>query len=89
MSKKSVDGYSGCNEDDGNLDDILTEIGGFGKFQIITYLLICIPNIISAATYVNYMITSTPLSEFRFVLTYNCELSIFKLCFCFRVFVFI
>lgn len=60
MSKTSVDN-SDVEIDEANLDNILTEIGGFGRFQIITYILICIPNIISAATYVNFMISATTL----------------------------
>lgn len=51
---------------DSNLDAILTEVGGFGLFQIITYALICIPNIISAATYVNFMLSATTL-DYRWV----------------------
>lgn len=60
MSKSSVD-TNDVDIDEANLDNILTEIGGFGRFQIITYMLICIPNIISAATYVNFMISATTL----------------------------
>lgn len=45
-----------------NIDSILTEEGEFGKFQVITYyLLICIPNIISATYGVNYMISANTL----------------------------
>lgn len=58
MSKLSLESN---DIDDGSVDSILTEVGGFGRFQIITYLLICIPNIISAATYVNFMISATTL----------------------------
>lgn len=60
MSKSSVE-TDDVDIDESNLDNILTEIGGFGRFQIITYILICIPNIISAATYVNFMISATTL----------------------------
>lgn len=47
--------------DDSNLDKILTEVGGFGLFQIVTYILVCIPNILAATYEVNYMITANTL----------------------------
>lgn len=47
--------------DDVSLDAILTEVGEFGLFHVLTYILICIPNIISSATFVNYMISATAL----------------------------
>lgn len=47
--------------DDTNLDTILAEVGEFGKFQVITYLLFCIPNIIAATYAVNYMISANTL----------------------------
>lgn len=49
------------SSEDANLDTILTEVGEFGIFQVITYLLFCIPNIISAAYAVNYMISANTL----------------------------
>lgn len=49
------------SSDDISLDAILTEVGEFGLFQVFTYIMICIPNIISSATYVNYMISATAL----------------------------
>lgn len=49
---------------DTNLDAIFREVGEFGRYHILIYLLICIPNIISSATFVNYMISATTL-EYR------------------------
>lgn len=46
---------------DSNLDAILTEVGDFGKFQVITYLLICIPCAFSATMVVNYMFAANTL----------------------------
>lgn len=43
---------------EGNLDAIYAEIGEFGRFQIVTFALICIPNIISATFMVNYVFTA-------------------------------
>lgn len=48
---------------DSSLDAVLTEVGEFGLFQVFTYILICIPNLISAATFVNYMIAATTLDH--------------------------
>lgn len=47
--------------DDTNLETILTEVGEFGVFQITTYLLFCIPTILSASYAVNYMISANTL----------------------------
>lgn len=49
---------------DSNLDVILTEVGEFGLFQIVSYLLICIPSALSATYVVNYMISASSL-EYR------------------------
>lgn len=46
---------------DSNIDVIFTEVGAFGLFQIVTYLLISIPNIISATYVVNYIISANTL----------------------------
>lgn len=56
LVKMSVD-----TSDDSNLDNILTEVGGFGLFQIVAYILVCIPNILAATYEVNYMITANTL----------------------------
>lgn len=50
--------------DDESLDAILTEVGAFGLFQVVSYLLISIPNILSSAYVVNYMISANTL-EYR------------------------
>lgn len=44
-----------------NLDAVLTEVGEFGLFQVITYFLICIPSALSASYVVNYMVTANSL----------------------------
>lgn len=43
---------------EGNLDALFAEIGEFGTYQIITFALICIPNIISATIMVNFVFTA-------------------------------
>lgn len=53
--------------DDNTLDFIFNEIGEFSWFQIITYVLICIPNAITAPYIVGYMFTANPL-EYRWVM---------------------
>ncbi|XP_037026625.1 organic cation transporter-like protein isoform X1 [Bradysia coprophila] len=55
---------SADTNDDTNLDAIFREVGEFGRYHIFIYLLISIPNIISSATFVNYMISATTL-EYR------------------------
>lgn len=60
MTKASVDLSA-----DASLEGIFSEIGGFGLFHVYTYLMIFIPNIIAAATYVNYMISATTL-DYRY-----------------------
>lgn len=49
---------------DTNLDTILTEVGAFGLFQVVTYLLICIPSALSASYQVSYMFSANTL-EYR------------------------
>lgn len=44
-----------------NFDVILEEVGQFGLYQVVTYLLICIPNILSATYAVNYMFSANTL----------------------------
>ncbi|XP_055299839.1 organic cation transporter protein-like [Sitodiplosis mosellana] len=44
-----------------NLDAVLTEVGEFGLFQVITYMLICIPSALSATYVVNYMVSANTL----------------------------
>lgn len=46
---------------DSNLDGILTEVGAFGVFQVISYFLISIPCALSATYVVNYMISANTL----------------------------
>lgn len=52
------------SDDDANLDNILREVGEFGIFQILTNLLICIPNLLSSTYGVNFMISADTL-EYR------------------------
>lgn len=47
--------------DNQNLDAVLTEVGEFGLFQVITYLLLCIPSAFSATHVVNYMVSANTL----------------------------
>ncbi|XP_031636514.1 solute carrier family 22 member 6-A-like [Contarinia nasturtii] len=47
-----------------SLDVVLTEVGEFGLYQIVTYFLICIPSILSATYVVNYMVSANTL-EYR------------------------
>lgn len=49
-----------------DLDKIFEEIGEFGRFQIVSILLICIPSLLSASYVVNYIITTNTL-DYRFV----------------------
>lgn len=44
-----------------NLDEIFSEIGEFGVFQIISFFLICIPNVFAATWIVNYVLTANAL----------------------------
>lgn len=41
-----------------DMDVILTEIGEFGKFQIINFILICLPIALSIAFMYNFIFTS-------------------------------
>jgi OCT family organic cation transporter-like MFS transporter 4/5 len=41
-----------------DFDEVLDEIGDFGRYQIITYLLICLPVIFSAANSLTYVFTA-------------------------------
>lgn len=49
---------------DFHLDTVLTEVGAFGLFQIVSYALIFIPCTLSAAYQVNYMF-STNIIDYR------------------------
>lgn len=44
-----------------NLDHIFSEVGAFGKFQIVSFALICIPNILAATYIVNFILTANSL----------------------------
>lgn len=48
---------------DGNLDTILTEVGGFGVFHVFAYFFLCIPNTISGSTFVNFMFSGANLEH--------------------------
>lgn len=49
---------------DFDLDRILVELGQFGKFQIINYMLLCIPVALSAIYGLGYVFTAQDL-EYR------------------------
>lgn len=49
---------------DFDLDRILVELGQFGKFQIINYILLCIPVALSAIYALSYVFTAGDL-EYR------------------------
>lgn len=49
---------------DTGIDDFLTEVGAFGLFQIVTYMLLCIPSTLSATYQINYMFSANSL-EYR------------------------
>lgn len=48
---------------DYNLDAVFTEVGEFGLFHIISYFLLCLPNIIQATHVTSYVFTSTTLEH--------------------------
>lgn len=54
-----------------DLDTIFAEVGEFGIYQIAIYMLICIPNALSATFVVNYMFTANTL-DYRWVFDYKC-----------------
>lgn len=45
-----------------DVDVILTELGGFGKFQTINFSLICLSVIVSAVTSLTYVFTTGNLN---------------------------
>lgn len=51
---------------DSDLDSIFTEVGEFGIYQIAIFLLICIPNALSATFVMNYMFTANTI-DYRWV----------------------
>lgn len=52
--------------DDSSLDQIFSEVGEFGLFQIATYLLISIPCILTSGFDINYIVTTQTL-HYRWV----------------------
>lgn len=52
---------------DSQLDSILKDLGQFGKFQTINYLLIAIPLTLSAAYTLSYVFTAGDL-DYRYVI---------------------
>lgn len=46
---------------DTSLDAVFTEVGEFGLFQTVTYLLIAIPGALAASTVVSYMFAANTL----------------------------
>lgn len=53
---------SDSNRDQFDVDAILCELGGFGKFQTINFALICVSIIISAITSLTYVFTTGNLN---------------------------
>lgn len=41
-----------------NFDDMLEELGEMGRFQTITYILVCLPVIFSGANSLSYVFTA-------------------------------
>lgn len=50
-----------ANPSENDIDFLFTEIGEVSAFQLITYLLLCIPNAVSAMYVVGYMFTANTL----------------------------
>lgn len=48
-----------CDDEDSTLDSILVRIGQFGKFQVIIFLLICLPMMFNAIFSVTYVFTAS------------------------------
>lgn len=68
----SIDSYSTSYSDptemsgkSADLDDVFVEVGDFGRYQIITFVLLIALNILSGTSTVNYMISAGPL-EYRY-----------------------
>lgn len=60
VRQKVVDSAeSDGNNDEFTLDSILIRIGQFGKFQMIIFLLICIPMMFNAIFSVTYVFTAS------------------------------
>lgn len=51
----------------GNLDSVLVEIGEFGKYQFLNYVLLVVPVLFAALNNGNYIFSAADL-EYRFVL---------------------
>lgn len=49
------------DNNDNDLDVVFTEIGEFGVFQVFTFVLICIPNMMFATYVVNYIFATNTL----------------------------
>lgn len=48
-------------KDAGNLDDTLSNIGEFGPYQIISFVLLFIIKVLAGQNFINYMITANTL----------------------------
>ncbi|KAH8354067.1 hypothetical protein KR084_003795 [Drosophila pseudotakahashii] len=50
---------AGCGDDDNSLDAILVRIGQFGRYQIINYVLLCVPMLFNAFFSISYVFTAS------------------------------
>lgn len=48
-------------KDAGNLDNTLSDIGEFGPYQIISFVLLFIIKVLAGQNFINYMITANTL----------------------------
>lgn len=54
------------DDDADSLDKVLIEVGDLGRYQVATFLLLCILNILSGASTLNYVISANTL-DYRYV----------------------
>lgn len=66
MFVRRITGFCFCFRIKMNFDDMLEELGEMGKFQLITYILVCFPVIFSGANSLSYVFTAG-ISNYRSV----------------------